>query len=178
MFFRDANLVGASFRETDVSGGFFDSAVLPRAAFIDCTARKAKFRFAADASGLVFHRTAAERSSWETAVLRGAEFLQADLTAASFSESLADGASFDRCTLVEAAFDDASLVAANLTHANLLRCGFERADLSQARLDGSNAYEAGFWNSRLEGVSLIDTEVGRTLLEQREASDHAEDDSA
>jgi uncharacterized protein YjbI with pentapeptide repeats len=178
VFFRDANLAGASFQETDLSGGFFDSAVLPRAAFIDCTARKAKFRFAADACGLVFHRTAAERSSWETAVLRGAEFLQADLTGASFAESLADGASFDRCTLVEAAFDDASLVAANLTHANLLRCGFERADLSRARLDGSNAYEAGFWNSRLEGVSLIDTEVGRTLLEWREATDHAEDDSA
>jgi uncharacterized protein YjbI with pentapeptide repeats len=178
VFFRNTNLVEASFQETDVSGGFFDSAVLPRAAFIDCTARKAKFRFAADATGLVFHRTAAERSSWETAVLRGAEFLQADLTGASFAEAVADGASFDRCTLVEAAFDDASLVAASLTHANLLRCGFERADLSRARLDGANAYEAGFWNSRLEGLSLIDTEVGRTLLEQSEAASHAGGDPA
>jgi len=176
--FREASLVEAVFAETDVSGGFFDSAALPRAAFTDCIARKAKFRFGADATGLVFHRTAAERSSWEMAVLRDAEFLQADLTAASFAEAMADGASFDRCTLTGASFDDATLRAAGLTNANLLRCSFERADLSQARLDGSNAYEAGFWNSRLEGVSLIDTEVGRTLFDRSGAAEPDQDGTA
>jgi uncharacterized protein YjbI with pentapeptide repeats len=125
----------------------------------------------ADFSAGNFQHVSGAGSIWEDSNLDGADFSNALLIRAQFSEASLRGAHFDRANLESAVFEDAVLYRAVMTNANFLRATFDRADLSEADATGSNFFEAGFWealihtdfrNSNFKGTILAQGHGYRT----------------
>ena len=164
-----ANFCGATVERADFSGARLERADFGGARAAGIVLRGAlltnlRAREKADFTAAVLTKALADDSAWGTSTLDGADFRQASLQRAQFSEASLRGVLFDRCNLAHAMFDDADVEGGLLTHANLLRATFDRANLTNARLDGSNLFEAGLWETRLDGATHAGANVKRTRL--------------
>lgn len=183
--FTGADITGALFVGAEISHSSFNKAVAEWSDFTGAILEGADFEEAkaagirmegadltgfrggagADFTGGCFRRAKAADSFWERSDLTQADFRQASLPGAQFTESILTDTNLDRCDLREADFQDALMQRAILTHSNMLRCSFDRADMTGALMDRSNLYETGFWDATLLGASWKDANVKLTALD-------------
>lgn len=160
--FLDASLPGADFDEAAVEGADFSRAMLDNASFEGAKAKGATFEEAtitklhgagkADFSDCNFKKCQGKAASFESSLLTGADFSQANLGRADFSQAKVGRCRFQEAELASARFADADLTKAVITLSNCCKASFERCDLSGADLRQSNFYEAEFWEARLENA--------------------------
>ena len=164
--FRRAVLTDADFTHTHLQGADLSFAKAPGVRMADSDLSRLRVGHNADFSSADLRRIKADGSTWTGANLAKANFQQASLVRARFSEARLPAVIFDRCDLAHGVFEDAHLNGAVLTNANLLRAAFDRADLTDASLDNANLYEAGFWDAILLRIRWEHAEATESLLEQ------------
>ncbi|NDC54338.1 MAG: DUF2169 domain-containing protein [Planctomycetia bacterium] len=165
--FRASRADQADFSAADLRLADFGSASCRKADFTDAKLPNIRAREAADFTGARLERVCADDACWNTSILDGADFQDADLRRADFSECSLDGTNLDRCDLANANFSDSTIHAALITAANLLRASFDRATIVDVRFDGSSLFEAGFWEASLGGATFVGSDVSRALLPPR-----------
>ncbi len=164
----EADLQDAALTEADLSDTRLHRANLSRASLIEASLTNAWGRNvqAQDAKmqGLKaaganfcegqFQRIAGKESVWEECELYGADFSQADLTAAEFSLAYLGWAKFNATELTEAVFDEACLVHAQIVRTKLFDASIQKADLSHANFQESNLYEANLCFSATDSANF------------------------
>jgi len=124
--FTRADLKGANFSESDVSGMILEEADI----------RDANFHLA-DVTEAVLLKADARGADFTEATLKAADLKDANLSGADFTGASIKGADLSRADLTDAILRDAVLMTAFLTDANLTGADLTGANLSFADLDGA-----------------------------------------
>jgi uncharacterized protein YjbI with pentapeptide repeats len=155
--FRQCNFTQADFIGATVAGLSLGQSTLKGVNAYEMKAAGAKFEKCdltnfrtgdgADFSGAQFQAVRAPSSVWEGVVLDKANFLDADLTRASFTGSSLQESRFGRANLSKARLMEANLTKAEFQRSNLFRGTLEGATLTAADFRGANLYEVEFLDS-------------------------------
>ncbi len=162
--FSGARLDHCDFQDAELRGSIMEGVSAPDCDFSG--ARMAGFR-AAEASDfrrVRLHRADAPGSTWEAAVLEGADLRGARLREADFGAANLRGARLDHADAAGARFIGADLTGASLRHMNLFQGSLERANLGQVDVSGSNLYGVEFLDCQREGLHGRDVNLLMTKL--------------
>lgn len=142
----EADLTGADLREAHLQGADLRRATLDKANLVDAELCGAKL---------------ADAKLRHEAILRGADFQEADLGRAHLEDAILTGADLRRADLGRA-----HLRRATLTEANLQEAWLEDADLRDARLSGADLRGANLADARLTGADLSRADLQKALLQR------------
>jgi uncharacterized protein YjbI with pentapeptide repeats len=163
--FREATLARATLSDADFSEADFTDASLEEASAYPLRARGAKMAKlrAADAAfwACDFRDITGEKSVWERADLRAANFSGADLTGGQFAKARMQGVNFRSARLRSARFAGATLLNADLRDADLYESSFANAEAGGAAFVGANVFDVDFTGCRLAGSDIGQTDARR-----------------
>lgn len=137
----DANFSGADLQGTQAWKG----ATFVRASFIDVKAAG---------------------STWDRAVLDGADFSRAQLAHADLGRVSGNGVVLRAAEMTEAILRRSKLRDANLGGANLFRANLQAADLTGADCRGANLFQAELVDASIDGTRFEEANLRRTRLER------------
>ncbi len=158
-----ADFAGASLREASVEGARGSNLSM-----MDCDLTELRASEGCSFVGGDFRQARGEQSTWEDAVLTGADFSAADMMGADFSSARLERANFLAADLKQARFTGANLASAVCRTANLFEACFEKADLTGTDCSGSNLYGAEFLQARLQSTVLHGANLKMTKLAGKE----------
>ncbi len=143
----EADFTGASLREASVEGAAGRNLCMRDCDLTELRASEGCSFVDADFSGVT-----GEQSTWEGAVLTGADFSAADMMGADFSSARLERANFLAADMKQARFTGADLTSAICRTMNLFEAGFEKANLTGTDFSASNLYGAEFLGARMDGT--------------------------
>lgn len=136
--FSECWLIGANFRNTDLSESTLDQAVLAGSILEDATLKSASL-IGTDLRG---------------ATLADASLTNAELTNADLSDSFLESADLSNTYLKGADFSNAFLYGANLKNASFYRSNAFNADFPEADLTNTSLFNTNFSRTNLQAANL------------------------